>query len=274
MSAIQSPKISVLMGIYNCENTLEDAIQSILAQSYSNVELILCDDGSTDRTYEIAQTYATKHPSIILLRNDTNKGLAYALNNCLRYASGNLIARQDGDDFSSAERFQQQVDCFLKHPTIAIVSTATTQFDENGEWGQIFLPRKPKKEDFIKQSPFCHGSSMMTRSSLESVGGYNTEQTTFRSEDYDLWFRMYAAGFLGRNIQQPLYFVREDRNALKRRKYRYRLIEARIRYKGYKLLKLPWASYLYVLRPIVVGIVPKRTYTSFRKRKYMKEVGQ
>jgi glycosyltransferase EpsE len=268
MRFIKLPKISVIMGIYNCENTVGDAIESILGQTYSNFELIMCDDGSEDRTYEIASNYAKHYQNIILLKNDKNEGLAYTLNKCLRSSKGTLIARQDGDDFSAPERFQRQVDYFLKDTHLAIVSTGTTQFDETGFWGGIMLPAFPSKLDFLSNSPFCHGSAMIKKNSLLAVNGYDTTRSSLRSEDYDLWFRMYAAGYSGINLQEALYFVREDRTALKRRQFRYRLIESRTRFKGYKMLKLPLTGYVFVLRPIFVGLVPEVIYAAIRKKKY------
>ena len=98
------------MGIYNCESTLERAIESIVNQTYGNWELIMCDDGSTDSTYEIAERYRDRFPEkIIILRNDKNMHLANALNKCLQAATGEYIARMDADDESLPERFEKQI---------------------------------------------------------------------------------------------------------------------------------------------------------------------
>lgn len=118
-------KVSIIMGIYNCGNTLEESINSILNQTYRNWELILCDDGSTDNTYEVAKKYAEKFPDkIILLKNECNKGLNITLNRCLRQATGELIARQDGDDISMPERFEKEIEILLRKPEFKIVSSA------------------------------------------------------------------------------------------------------------------------------------------------------
>lgn len=88
------PKISVIMGIFNCEQTLSEAITCIFAQTYSNWELILCDDGSTDSTAMIAQKYAQMYPhKIVLLKNAQNLGLNETLNRCLQFAKGEYIAK-------------------------------------------------------------------------------------------------------------------------------------------------------------------------------------
>ena len=91
------PKLSVITGIYNCENTLKDAIDSILNQTFSDWELVLCDDGSSDNTYTIAEEYRNNYPhKIVLLKNDHNLGLPETLNKCLSVAKGEFIARRDG----------------------------------------------------------------------------------------------------------------------------------------------------------------------------------
>lgn len=87
-------KISILMGIYNCASTLAEAIDSILAQTFTDWELILCDDGSKDDTYAVADSYRRRYPhKIILIKNPQNMGLNFTLNHCLEHASGEYIAR-------------------------------------------------------------------------------------------------------------------------------------------------------------------------------------
>ena len=110
------PKVSVLMGIYNCAETLPQAVAAIQNQTYSNWELILCDDGSTDGTYEVAQRLAAADNRLILLRNAHNLGLNQTLNNCLAAATGDYIARMDGDDNCLPERFEKQVALLESHP--------------------------------------------------------------------------------------------------------------------------------------------------------------
>ena len=100
-----SRKVSVLMGIYNCAKTLPQAVDAIRRQTYNNWELILCDDGSTDDTYLVAWELAAKDKRILLLRNEKNLGLNQTLNNCLAAATGEYIARMDGEDDCLPERF-------------------------------------------------------------------------------------------------------------------------------------------------------------------------
>ena len=113
----ETKKISILMGIYNCESTLREAIDSIIDQTYTNWKFIICDDGSSDNTYCIADQYQKKYPDkIILLKNDLNRGLNATLNRCLNVAKGKYIARMDGDDRCSKFRFERELSVFRENP--------------------------------------------------------------------------------------------------------------------------------------------------------------
>ena len=109
---VNSPTVSVIMGVFNCEETLPDAIKSLMDQTYQDFELILCDDNSTDNTLNIAESYATKYPHrILVLNNDKNKGLNFTLHKCLQKGRGKYIARMDGDDMSLPKPFSPQWGC-------------------------------------------------------------------------------------------------------------------------------------------------------------------
>ena len=150
----KDPVISVIMGIYNCGDTLSEAIECIVNQTFSDWELIMCDDGSNDDTYEIAISYKEKYPEkIIVLQNEKNRGLNYTLNKCLKQAKGKYIARMDGDDRCDKERFAIEINVLEKEPEISIVSTDMEFFDESGVWGKISHPEYPMPEDFVKESP-------------------------------------------------------------------------------------------------------------------------
>lgn len=129
-------KVSIIMGIYNCADTLEKAIESILQQTYDDWELIMCDDGSMDSTYEIATRFSRQYENIITFQNEKNMGLNYTLNECLKKAKGEYIARMDGDDISLPTRLEKEVTFLEQHKEYAIVSTNMVYFDENGDWGK------------------------------------------------------------------------------------------------------------------------------------------
>lgn len=266
------PEVSIIMGIYNCAETLGEAIDSILTQTYTDWELILCDDGSTDDSYLVAQGYVHQYPNrIILIRNEQNLGLNRTLNRCLELARGTYIARMDGDDRSLPERLERQVALLESRPEIAIVSSPMEYFDENGVWGRGKSREEPTPMDFVSGTPFCHAPCMVRSEAYRAVGGYSTDERTLRAEDYDLWFRMYEAGFRGYNLQTPYYQMRDDENAYRRRLFRYSLNEAYVRFTGYRRLKLPMWTWCCALRPILVALLPRRIYMAAH---HVKKVGK
>ncbi len=254
------------MGIYNCASTLQEALDSLYAQTFQDFEIILCEDGSTDNTYELALKNSMEHPNVVLLRNERNLGLNITLNNCLAVAKGEYIARMDGDDISLPERFEKEVGFLDAHPEYAIVSCPMIYFDESGEFMRGKGKGEIAKPDFIKGSPIPHASCMVRKEAFDSVGGYGVGRRLLRVEDYHLWFKMYAAGFKAFVLSKPYYAMRDDRNAIKRRKFRNNLNEACVRFAGYRLLGLPVSSYVYALRPIAVGLLPRFVYVRLHRR--------
>ena len=263
------PKISVLMGIYNCADTLPEAIESILGQTVQDFELILCEDGSSDSTYDVALDFQKRYPDkIVLLKNERNMGLNITLNRCLAVAKGEFIARMDGDDRCDPQRFEKELAVLEAEPEFAIVSTAMTYFDENGTWGRCEVNPLPQPADFVRSGAFCHAPCMVRREAYLAVGGYSEDEKFLRVEDYDLWVRMYAKGYRGKNLDETLYHMRDDRAAAARRNMRARINEARVTRKAVRLLKLPKYCYLHSLRPILVGMLPGFLYDWLHKRRF------
>lgn len=254
-------KVSIIMGIYNCEDTLAAALQSVIAQTYQHWQLILCDDGSKDGTFQIAQAYAERDPErIVLLQNPRNMGLNYTLNRCLKSADGEYIARQDADDMSMPLRLEQEVQILEQFPQYSIVSTAMTLFDDLGEWGMIRRKETPQPEDLIQGTPFAHAPSVIRADALRSVGGYSVSPRLLRVEDYHLWYKLYLKGYRGYNISDALYQCRDDRRAQSRRKFRYRLNECYVKWLVFRGFGLHPKYLPQVIKPLLVGLLPKRIY--------------
>ena len=252
-------KISIIMAVYNCEETISEAIDSILAQTYNNWEFIICDDCSTDKTYAIVESYQQKYPNkIVFVKNETNSKLAFSLNHCLRYAKGKYIARMDGDDISVPERLERQFEFLEKHPEFDLVSTAMIPFDEHGERQPRISKEIPDKYDLLKNPCFNHATILMKKSVYNALNGYTVLPRTTRGQDYDLWFRFFAAGYKGYNMHEALYKVREGINDLNRRSFKTRLQAVNTALYGYRLLNYPLKYYLFAFKPVIAGIIPKR----------------
>lgn len=168
--------ISIIMGIYNCADTLGDAIESIFAQTYTDWELIMCDDGSKDSTYEIAKKYIQDNPQrrIKLLRHEFNRGLNQTLNDCLSVARGEYIARMDADDISLPMRLEKELNALEKEPELAIVSCPMIHFDENGDWvtGKCNRPY-PQKRDLVFGTIHAHAPCIVRAEAMKAVQGYS-----------------------------------------------------------------------------------------------------
>ena len=198
------PKVSVIMGVYNGANRLEKAVQSILNQSFNDFEFIICDDGSTDNSIEVLEKLARQDKRIILLSNKTNLGLAKSLNNCLVISKGEYIARMDDDDFSHKNRFVKQVEFLDTHPEITIIGTSRNMYDANGIWGESVSEGERNKADIYLGKTFAHPSTMYRRSAIVDVNGYTSGEETERTEDYDLWCKLYDKGYIGYNLADVL----------------------------------------------------------------------
>lgn len=263
------PKISILMGIYNCAPTLAEAIDSILAQTYPNWELILCDDGSKDDTYAVAESYRSRYPEkIILIRNEKNMGLNHTLNHCLQHATGEYIARMDGDDLSLPTRLEKELHFLLENPQYAIVSTPMIYFDENGDWNTGKCDcQEPTPAMLVHGTIHCHAPCMLRADAMRQVGGYSVDKKLLRVEDWHLWLKLYAAGYRGFNLDEPLYKMRDDQAAASRRKFRYRFNESYVSLLAVKTFRLPIWKSVHALRPILVGLLPMPVYNYLHRKK-------
>lgn len=256
----QQPLVSVLMGVYQIEGLAQFPVmmESLLNQSYEKIEILICNDGSTDATGVILKDWAVRDARIRILTHEKNQGLAAALNTCMTVMRGSLLARQDADDISHPTRLAKQAAFLQKHSEIHFVGTNVSLCDHQGMWGQRRLPAFPRREDFLFCSPFVHGSVMFRAEALRTAQGYRVRRCTCRTEDYDLFMRMYALGMRGANLQENLYNYREDRANMDKRKYRYRVNEAFVRYQGFWKLGLLPQGLPYVMKPLLVGLIPIR----------------
>lgn len=228
----------------------------------------MCDDGSTDNTYEIAIELKKRYKNkIILLKNNENKGLNFTLNKCLSKATGKYIARMDADDISISQRFEKQVAFLEKYPQYSFVSTPMILFDESGDWGRTYSKCFPTKFDFNQNTPFAHAPCMIRTEVLRNVNGYTVDKKLLRVEDMHLWMKLYKEGYLGANLKESCYKMRDDRNASNRRKFKYRLNEAYVRFLYFKELKLPIKYFFYVFRPILIGLLPRKIYDILHKKR-------
>ena len=256
--------VSVLMSVYNGAPTLEKAAASVLAQTYRDLELILCDDASTDDTWRIMQRIAAQDARVTIFQNKTNRGLGASLNGCLSRAGGEYIARQDADDVSDPDRIERTMD-FLLSSGAPYAACGVRVFDDGGVWSTRQYPQKITKHIIAQKTPFFHPTMVFRRAVLEGVGGYSETPETRRTEDYDLVMRLAAEGVIGENLPEILYSVYEPKEAYLRHNAKTRLCEVRVRARGLRAMGSPASDYIYLVKPLIMACVPRGMMRSVKR---------
>ena len=183
------PAISVIMGTYNPDKRIEAAVLSIIQQTEKNWELIICDDGSDEKHAKYIESVCCSNSKIRMIRNDSNRGLAYSLNRCLKLSRGEFIARMDDDDISMPDRFTCQLQFLQNNPQYGWVGSQAVLYDEYGDWGVAERPKIPGTKDFLPFSPYIHSSVMFRSDVLKKTKGYMVSDRTRLCEDYELFYR-------------------------------------------------------------------------------------
>jgi glycosyltransferase involved in cell wall biosynthesis len=200
--------VSVVLPVYNCPDYIGEAIKSILDQTFKYFEFIIIDDGSTDNTSEVIQTF--NDPRIHFFRQQ-NQGLAATLNRGIEMAHGKYIARQDQDDISLPERLEKQVIYLDSHPECGMVGTWAEIWVEKEKTRQVHQhpsDNKTLQYELLFDNPFVHSSMMLRKSVLDKVGRYSIDRKRQPPEDYELWSRI-ARHFQVANIPEILQVYRD-----------------------------------------------------------------
>ncbi|MBX4197682.1 glycosyltransferase [Candidatus Saccharibacteria bacterium] len=212
-----SPLVSVIMPVYNYEKYLADAIASVTGQTYKNLEIIIVDDGSTDRSWNIIEDYAKSDKRIKPIRNKKNLRLTMTLNIAIRSSRGKYLARMDGDDIRFSDSIQKGVNFLETHPEVVMVGGAAEICDEDMKrLNDRFYPTSDAeiRKIIFRYSPFCHASIVMRAGVLDGdIYGVDW------AEDYDLYFRLGQVGKLA-NLNQVVYKVRTHRRSISQAKQR------------------------------------------------------
>ena len=214
-----APRVTVLMCVYNGSDFLGHAVDSILAQTFADFELLVIDDASTDSSAGILSRY--RDPRMRVIRNESNCGLTRSLNIGLAAARGELLARHDADDVAHSRRLERQVVFLDSHPEIALVGTQVRNIGPRGEVLRA-RTRKPVTSvgiewDMMFAAPFVH-SSIMCRTTIlrDSLGGY--DETFVTSQDVEAWSRLVLLARVA-NLDERLLDFRSHPQSVSSRKY-------------------------------------------------------
>jgi glycosyltransferase involved in cell wall biosynthesis len=254
-------KVSVLIPVYNTERHIGESIESIICQSYQNFELIICDDCSTDKSFEIASQYALRDARIKVFRNEKNLGIASNRNRLVALAQGEYIVWQDADDVSLPNRIESQLDFLERNPDVAIVG-GYLQFFGDGRESSV---RKYASDDrslrnsIFRYAPVAQPAAMIRKRCILEVGEYNPKYPY--SEDLDMSFRL-GSRFRFANLPAVLIKYRqhgESATFAKLRRMEINTLQVRLRYAsgwGYRATAGDWIYNL--LQAFSVYTVPPK----------------
>jgi len=210
----EAPAISVLMSVYNAERYLRAAVDSILAQTFSDFEFIIIDDGSADSSPNILLEYSGRDPRVRLTVR-SNKGLTATLNEAIGQARGQFLARMDCDDVSLPERFEKQLAALRADPSLVCVGGHFELIDGKGRL--LTRLRPPSDDEAIQKlllrghTAICHPAAMMRRDAVTKVGGYDPYFRT--TQDLDLWLRLGEVGRFG-NVPEVVLKFRQHESSI------------------------------------------------------------
>lgn len=207
---IENPLVSVLMAVYNGDSYLCESIDSILAQTFSNFEFVIIDDGSNDATWKILSSYAIRDQRIRIFKNHRNLGLASSLNKGLGISKAPYVARMDADDWSFPDRLQIQFE-FMRNNLDVAVCGAWIQEYESGEIWRYPVNHADIVTNLLFNNAIAHPVAMINMSRLNTMAnGY--DESLISSQDYSLWEKIVSnnSGLLA-NIPQPLLRYRTHR---------------------------------------------------------------
>lgn len=207
-----NPKISVIVSTHNGERYIKETIASLFSQTFGDIELIVSNDGSTDRTSELLRSVDDHR--LIVLESDQNHGIAASQNRAMSLARGEYIALQDHDDISLPIRLEQQLAFLEQHRDVGLVGSGCIVIDENGkptgEWA-VPISDIDLKWSLLIHNPFLHTSLMIRRSALGSLAAYSPDIRFCYAEDYEFLSR-FAASHAVANTSKPLVKWRQHQS--------------------------------------------------------------
>ncbi len=205
---MENPAISVLMPVYNAENYINKSIESILKQSYTKFELLIINDGSTDKTLDIILNYTDER--IRLINNPHN--FINSLNTGIKEAKGKYIARMDADDYMLPNRLQKQYEFMEENSGIDVCGTWAETFGDNKRKIQTQTSHEELITSMLLYNPMVHPSVMMKKSIFETESPCLYKHDYPCAEDYKLWTDLALKGYCFANIPEVLLFYRSSQN--------------------------------------------------------------
>ncbi len=269
------PLVSVVMPCYNAEKYLIEAVDSIINQTYKNLEIVLINDGSTDSTAALLDEYAKKDSRLKIITNPLNSGLIVSLNIGVAAAAGKYIARMDADDISVSNRIEKIMNAFFRMPEVEVLSAANYMMNLNGKILQQTVPKatriKALKFVCFFSTPIAH-ACVIGKSYVFKANPYNSDY--IHSEDYELFSRLIFQSVKMFNLKDPLYKIRINPDSVS---FKYEKIQVSTHTKiskqnieNYFNISLEYFLHKVIINRISFDVNPKLVKEAFKQLEFLK----
>ncbi|MCP4643907.1 MAG: glycosyltransferase [bacterium] len=254
-----NPRVSVVMPVYNGAATVRRAVDSVLCQTWRDLELVAVDDGSTDGTADVLNACVEADDRVRVVRNPSNQGIAPTLNTGTNAARGEWLAHIDADDEWVPDKLRKQMEFVEDHPDVGLLGTWSMA--RNAVTGDTQMRRAPVSHEQVLERiwtrcPFNHSAIVVRKALLDRVGGYDCSFAY--AEDHELYFRL-AFETRTHNLPEPLCTCETHRpdNVTMRRWKDVERCQLRAFWKYYRRHRRPWYTYMHLVKPLLKQLVPR-----------------
>ncbi|MED3646437.1 glycosyltransferase family 2 protein [Halalkalibacterium halodurans] len=246
---VDGPVVSIITPCYNAEMFIRDTIESVLNQTFSNWEMVIVDDGSTDRTVQIVESYASQDERIRLIQLEKNSGPAVSRNTAIQHARGRYLAFLDSDDQWLPEKLERQLEFMQKRNVAFSFTSYKTMTEDGSETGKVVnVPENVDYHELLKQNVIGCLTVMLDQ---EKTG--HVQMVNMRSrQDYALWLHLCKRGFIAYGLQDVLAKYRVVHNSVSHNKWKMAKQNWRLYRENEKLsfVKSGWYFMHYVWRSL------------------------
>jgi glycosyltransferase involved in cell wall biosynthesis len=258
---IHKPLVSFLIAVFNGQDKIVSTVSSAINQNYKNIQIVIVDDCSTDKTAEVlvclSKVYKKK---IFVISNKENLGLTKSLNVGIKACSGKYIARLDCGDYAYPNRIDKQLQIFLKNPKVKLVGSSANVINANGYFSMSAMDNN-NLSNCLMFNPFAHSTAMFSKNSVIRLGCYNESFDT--SQDFELWMRFYK-NYQVRTIKEPLVdWIWCSDGISERKKIRQILNSFRARIIHNQPTKYYLVTY-HTIRQILLSYLPRYVYKKIK----------
>ena len=242
--------VSVIMAAYNAEKTIQQAICSVMAQTYQNLEIVVVDDGSADNTVKIVEKLKKQDKRINLIRNNRNRGISYTRRHALEKARGDWVAILDSDDMWTEDKLEKQIQ-LQKFKSAEFLFTGSSFMDENGnllKW-RFHVPKEISYRKLLKQNVISNSSVLIKKKLYKEFFASGDRM----HEDFAVWLRITRAGYKAYGIDEPLLIYRLAKNS----KTGNKLHAARMNWNTYRYIGLDIFETVYYMAWYIINSLLK-----------------